>query len=142
MKYSTYALAFVLFGNVSAFAEDAPLEVQHQGTIPYVSGGIGREESDAMEAAQRDYNLRITSADRSGHFYGNTHVVVQDTQAQTLLDITGGPFFYAQMPQGHYVVKGTTDDGQTNTQKVSIVGKKPAVVQFRWPQEQNDFTSQ
>jgi hypothetical protein len=142
MKYSTYALAFALLSTTPALAEDGSLIVQHQGNIPYVSGGVGREESDALEAAQRDYNLRITSADHRGHFYGNTHVIVRDAKAQTVLDLTGGPLFYAQMPKGRYVVEGSTEDGQTKTQKVNVSGTKPAIVHFSWSEKSMDITDQ
>ncbi len=142
MKYPTYALAFALLSTSPALAEDGTLIVQHQGNIPYVSGGVGVEESTALQAVQRDYNLRITSADHLGHFYGNTHVMVRDAKAQTLLDITGGPLFYAQMPKGRYVVEGATNNGQTKTQKVNITGTKPAIVHFSWPLDPNDLNPQ
>ncbi len=142
MKYSTYALAFVLLSTSPTLAQDGTLIAQHQGNIPYVLGGVGREESDALETAQRDYNLRITSADRMGHFYGNTHVIVRDSNAKTVLDMTGGPLFYAQMPKGRYVVEGATEDGQKKTQKVNITGAKPAIVHFSWPLNPDDLISQ
>lgn len=142
MKHSTYALAFALISTCPALADDGSVMVQHQGNIPYVSGGVGREESEALEAVQRDYNLRITSADSTGHFYGNTHVSVRDMQKKSVLDLTGGPLFYAQLPKGRYVVEGFTDNGHTKTQTVNITGVKPAIVHFSWPLNPNDFVSQ
>ncbi len=119
-----------------AWAEDNLPEVQQQGSISYVSGGVGLEESEALEAVQHNYNLRIMSADRGGHFSGDTHIVVSDPQRHEVLDTTGGPLFYANLPNGRYVVEGSSA-GQSKRQTVTIANGKAALVHFSWPQAIN-----
>jgi hypothetical protein len=116
-----------------AQVQSLPLpQIQQQGNISFISGGVGLEESTALQAVEKDYNLRMTSADSVGHYYGETHVTVSDMQHNTLLDTTGGPLIYAQLPKGKYLVAGTTDDGQRKQQKITITGKKPVRVHFSW----------
>jgi hypothetical protein len=144
-KYLSYVLmvaAMATFYAIAVRAADEALPpVQQQGTISYVSGGIGQDESAALEAVQHNYNLRITSADKTGHFFGDTHVVVSDMHQHALLDTTGGPLFYATMPNGRYVVEGFSDNGQISKQTVTIANGKPARVHFSWNQEIADTTN-
>lgn len=53
MAVGTLALA----GFLNA-AQAALPAVQHQGSVQYVSGGIGLDESEAMKAAAKDYPWR------------------------------------------------------------------------------------
>lgn len=119
------------------WADDNPLEVQQQGEISYVTGGIGKDESDALRATQTHYNLRIMNADKSGHFSGDTRVVISDLQHNALLDATSGPLFYANLPKGKYIVEGFANE-QTKKQVVTIASGKPARVRFVWPEDISD----
>lgn len=119
------------------WADDNPLEVQQQGGISYVTGGIGKDESDALRATQSNYNLRIMNADKSGHFSGDTRIVISDLQHNPLLDTTSGPLFYANLPKGKYIVEGYNQE-QTKKQVVTIANGKPAHIRFAWPEDMSN----
>ena len=123
-----------------AWAQDNPLEVQQQGNISYITGGIGKDESDALRAAQSNYNLRIMNADKSGHFSGNTRITISDLNHTMLLDAIGGPLFYANLPKGRYIVEGLAYD-QTKKQVVTIASGKPVRVRFVWPEDISDTSN-
>lgn len=136
LKRISYALIVTVVAALNippAHAQDSALEVQQQGNISYVSGGIGRDESNALEAVQKNYNLRITSADKSGHFYGNTRILVRNSQNDLLLDVVGGPLIYANLPNGRYSVEGF-GEGQSKKQAFVITGRKPVTIHFNWTQ--------
>ncbi len=105
------------------------LQVQQQNDVSYVSGGVGQEEIDALEAVKRNYNLRITSADKTGRYAGDVHIVITDRQNNIRLDAMGGPLFYANLPDGRYIVEGTSE-GLSHKQAVTISGGKPVSVRF------------
>ena len=108
-------------------------EAHQQGDITYISGGIGSDETDAIEAVRGDYNLNVTSADKTGHFRGDTEIVISDMKHNVLLDVTAqGPLFYAELPKGRYIVEGISED-QSRKQTVRITDKKPVRVHFSWP---------
>lgn len=129
------ALAALL--SASAWADDGVLEIQQQGDISYVTGGIGKDESDALRATQTNYNLRIMNADKSWHFSGDTRIVISDLQHNALLDAISGPLFYANLPKGKYIVEGYSGE-QTKKQNVTISAGKPAHVRFVWPEDMSD----
>ncbi len=134
------AVTFAVLPAGSVWADDNLPEAQQQGNVPYISGGIGREESNALESIQHNYNLRIMSADRTGHYSGDTRIIVSDRQQHVLLDTRGGPLFYANLPDGHYTVEGY-EEGHSKKQSVVIAGRKPVHVQFSWQQDFSDITN-
>jgi len=130
-------LAFVVLStclNSPVLANDNVLVVQQQGDISYVSGGIGTDERDELEAVKHNYNLRVMNADKTGHFSGDTHITISDSKHNVLLDAPGGPLFYANLPKGHYIVEGFSQD-LNKKQAIAITGKSPVAVRFVWPQD-------
>lgn len=119
------------------WAQDNPLEVQQQGNISYVTGGIGDDEKSQLEATQHNYNLHVMNADKSGHFSGDTRIVISDLQHNPLLDATSGPLFYANLPKGRYIVEGYSQE-KMKKQTVTIGNTKPAHIRFVWPEDMSD----
>ena len=128
------------FCSAPALAVEALPDIQQRGEIHFITGGIGEEETQAMEAVKGDYNLRITSADQTGHFSGNPHIVIRDMQQNELLSADGGPLFYADLPAGRYLVEGS-NLGQSKTQRVTIAGGKIVRVRFTWQGAPADTTT-
>ena len=118
----------------SALAEDGVLEVHQQNGIAYVSGGIGDDETTQLEATQHNYNLRVMNTDRSGHFSGDTRIVISDLQHHALLDTESGPLLYANLPKGRYIVEGFTAS-LSKKQAVVITAAKSVRVHFVWPED-------
>jgi hypothetical protein len=139
-SYRSYMIALAVALALSAGNAFAGMpEMQQQGDIPYISGGIGSDETDAIEAVKENYNLRVTSADKTGHFRGDTRIIVSDVTEDVLLDtITQGPLFYANLPKGRYTVYGYSE-GQSKTQKVTITKGKTTRVHFSWPVSLQDM---
>lgn len=128
------ATAIAVLYSAPLYAEgDAP-EVQQQGDFYYVTGGIGDDETAALQAVQSQYNLRVMNADKAGHFSGDTRIVISDLRHNALIDATAGPLFYANLPNGRYRVEGFSNQ-QHKEQVVTIAKGKPARVHFVWPQE-------
>ena len=51
------ALGTLAFAGVLSTAQAALPPVKHQGSVQYVSGGIGLDESEALKAAAKDLSL-------------------------------------------------------------------------------------
>ena len=130
-------IAIATLSSASAWAEDNTLEVRHQGVISYVSGGIGDEETAALKSTKHNYNLSIMNADKSGHYSGDSRIVISDLKHNVLLDATSGPIFYANLPKGRYIVEGFVG-AQSKKQAVTIVNGKPAHIRFVWPQDSTE----
>ena len=107
--------------------------------VPHVSGGIGEDEQQRLLGQQREYNLKLVFTLNEGNYVADVNVAVKDKSGKTILeDVSGGPFFLAKLPAGHYAVSATYD-GKTVTRKVAVGGGLHTE-QFRWPANpQSDF---
>jgi hypothetical protein len=107
-------------------------EIHQQEDIFYLSGGIGKNETEALREVKEQYNLRITSADKTGEYRGDTRIVVSDIHGTVLLDTTSaGPLFYTNLPNGRYTVDGYSE-GQRKRRTIKVVSGKHARVHFSW----------
>lgn len=92
----------------STTADEALPEVKTQGGIPYLSGGIGSDESAAIKAAQSRYSLSVTFSSRQDGkdvYQASVPVKVRDATGTIVLDIvTDGPFLLADLLPGSYTV--------------------------------------
>jgi hypothetical protein len=129
-------IALTMLSASPLWADDV-LEVHQQGDMSYVTGGIGEDESDALQATQHNYNLHVMNADKDGHFSDDIRIVISDPKHTVLLDTVGGPLFYANVPSGRYLVEGFSDT-QSKKQTVTIAGNKTVRVRFVWPQDATD----
>jgi hypothetical protein len=109
---------------------DSVLQPVKLGDVTYVTGGIGDEERNAMKESEKDYNLRILSASKTGDFVGDTHIVIS-RKGEPVLDAQSGPMMFVNLPSGNYVVEATSD-GQTKKQNVTIGKSKPSYVRLSW----------
>ena len=93
----------------------------------YISGGIGEEERAVLEASKDYYNLRLTFAARgSGEYLSAVRVRIADEKGAELLEADcDGPFFYARLAPGTYVVTAWYGD-EAQTRRARI-GEKGAV---------------
>lgn len=130
-----------LLAGVAALALSAQAHAQMQpmeyNGITYVTGGIGLEEREALQAVQSNYNLRILSSGLQGHFVGESLISVRDKSGAELVSTVAGPVFYANLPAGSYTVVGTYN-GQSKTQRVTVGGSKTSRISFAWPASEED----
>ena len=88
-------------------------EMQSNGAVDYVSGGIGKEEADALKQQSADYALTLEFASsRSaegdvspGAYLADVKVDIRDAQGRQMLDTTAqGPLLLVRLPPGDYTV--------------------------------------
>jgi hypothetical protein len=103
------AVAGVLFAsNLAAQTYFQPRE-HAQGSVTYVTGGVGEDEAQAMRAAAADYPLTLELAAAAGgprdEYISNAAVEIRDSQgAPVLRTRTDGPFLLVRLPSGSYSV--------------------------------------
>jgi len=128
----------------TAHADDLPA-VQRQGAIEYLSGGIGLEESTAIEAEGPKWPLTLLFATRRYQrsvYTADAKVTVRDGQGKLLLQTQAdGPFLLVRLVPGTYVVEATLD-GRPLHQRVVLKPGAPARVVFAWPEVPGDEPAQ
>lgn len=107
----------------------------NQGGVPYVSGGIGSEESAALKAQFPKYAMALTFASvQSGHnaFLASVPVKILDATGATVLDVTtDGPYLLVDVPPGKYEVVAT-HDGKEQRASLQITAGHNVERAFSW----------
>lgn len=121
---------------MAAGAAQAALPPTHtSGSVEYMTGGIGKDESSAIQRASRDWPLTLEFAARdrqASDFLADVRIQVRDGKGKTVLEATAdGPFLLAKLPPGPYNVDATFAD-KTLHRKVVIGPHQPASALFVW----------
>jgi hypothetical protein len=126
---------FVLSNAAVSFCAETPappLMVKDYEGIPYVSGGIGLDEREAMSEIASEYNLKIVFALKEGNYLADASVLINNAQGKTVLDaVSEGPWLYVRLPAGQYAVTATMME-KANTEKVQIKPAGQSVLHFYW----------
>ncbi len=128
-----------LLFSVPALAEQAVIEPQTQGEVTFVSGGVGGDEQNAMQAMRADYNLNLLfSVQGTGEYVSDVKVSITDSGGNTLLEsVSDGPMLFARLKPGRYRIS-VDRDGQVLHKSATVGSKKRTSLSFTWPQEQGD----
>ncbi len=134
---ATALLAAVLVPQIAAYAAQGALlpPEQTQGTVSYVTGGIGVDEANAFKQAAAAYPLTLEFALHAkprDEFLSDIKVTIKDSAGKTLLEtVSAGPFLLAKLPQGKYRVSAERH-GVAKTDDVDIKPGKHARIVFEW----------
>lgn len=105
------------------------------GGIPYLTGGIGSDESEAIKAQFPKYAMALTFASvQNGHnvFLASVPVKILDAAGATVLDVTtGGPYLLVDVPPGKYEVVAT-HQGREQRGAVEVGPGRRAERSFVW----------
>ncbi|SFB30290.1 hypothetical protein SAMN04515620_13844 [Collimonas sp. OK607] len=136
-KRTLFALSILMSANL-AFAADATqsrLQPTTSGVATYVSGGIGQDESTAIQQAAKDYSLTlefVIKAAPKDEFTSDVQVKVIDAKQNSVLDtVSKGPFLLAQLPAGRYHIDAIKN-GQTKAHDVTIKPGSHQHIMFEW----------
>jgi hypothetical protein len=100
--------------------------------VPHISGGAGADERQALLAQERDYNLKVIAADKSGAYLADVQVVIESATKERVLDTTmDGPILLAKLAPGMYTIKATSH-ATTLTRTVTIAAQGLRQADFRW----------
>ncbi|WP_211461208.1 carboxypeptidase-like regulatory domain-containing protein [Collimonas silvisoli] len=134
---SLFVLSVLMAANL-AFAADATqgrLQPTTSGATTYLSGGIGEDESTAIQQMANNYSLElefVIKAKPKDEFTSDVKVKLSDASRNTVLDtVSKGPFFLARLPAGRYHLEASKN-GQTKAQDVTIKPGSHQHIMFEW----------
>lgn len=132
-------LAFILTCILFSFQTMAEsiIKPQTQGDVTFVSGGVGSDERNEMQAIRADYNLSLLfSVQGTGEYLSEVKVSIADSKGNTLIEtVSDGPMLLAKLKPGRYNVTAELE-GQVAQKKANVVGNKRTSISFIWPQLQ------
>ncbi|HMH77413.1 MAG TPA: hypothetical protein VK547_12355 [Candidatus Udaeobacter sp.] len=102
------------------------------GDVPYLSGGVGADAREELLAKEKEYNLKIVGAEKSGDYLAGVKVVIESARKEQVLDTTmEGPILLAKLAPGTYTIRAV-NDGQTLTRTVTVPAQGLGRVDLRW----------
>lgn len=114
--------------------EEIRIQLETQGEISFVSGGIGRCEALEMQRLARDYPLELVFVKKTPSYetyLASIPVVVTDSKGNFILDtVTKGPYLLASLPAGRYEVSANYN-GEVKAQRIAA-GKQHQRIVFVW----------
>jgi len=125
------ALALGLTG--AALAQDGLPPLQSSGGVSYMTGGVGLDESAAIKAAEKDFNLSLLFAQtKRGEYLSDVKVSIADKAGKTVLKVVSdGPMLLVRLPAGAYKVSAD-HGGKTLVKTVQVAAKGVARASFVW----------
>ena len=137
MKRKALAASLLLLLGVAttpAWAQET-IQVHTSGDVSYVTGGVGEEHAQAMEAVRKDYPLSMlfVRKDKPRNAYlADIAVTIKNARGKVVLQTTSeGPFLYVKIPAGRYTVSAT-HEGNTRTAAVYVASKGHKHMVFEW----------
>lgn len=100
--------------------------------VPYLSGGVGADAREELLAKEKDFNLKIVAAEKSGDYLAGVKVVIESARKEQVLDTTmEGPILLAKLAPGTYTIRAVSD-GQTLVRTVTVPTQGLGRVDLRW----------
>ncbi|WP_322047852.1 carboxypeptidase regulatory-like domain-containing protein [Paraburkholderia sp. J67] len=107
-------------------------QVQKQGDVSYVSGGVGQDESKALQAAQHSWPLALRFTGPKSEFLADVRVQITDAHGANVLDATSrGPYMLVRVRPGRYTVH-VSHAGVDKTSAVTVGSNGSARASFVW----------
>jgi hypothetical protein len=132
-------LVMAMFSAPVASAADE-LQLRNYGGVDYVSGGVGKDEADALKQQSADFALtlefassRTAEGDVSpGAYLADVKVDIRDAQGHPMLNATSeGPLLLVRLPPGNYTV-GAEWNGVRKEHSVDLPEGARRHVVFMW----------
>jgi hypothetical protein len=134
----TVVLMFAALSVPVAYAQAMP-QVRSQGSVDFVTGGISKDESDAMKQASAEYPLTVefassgplpTEQGTAGYYTAGATVDIRDSQGRSVLNTKAdGPFLLVRLPAGKYTIE-TEWNGVRKQANVDLSGNARRHVVF------------
>lgn len=126
-----------LFGFMLVVVAAMPLKplyaASQEGSVPYISGGIGDDEFDEIASQKDKYNTKLLFTEANGEYLSDVAVAITDSKGNAVLSIvTEGPVLLVKLKPGTYKVKAT-EAGRVKESRLSVGAKGRAYQQFAFP---------
>ena len=121
--------------SLAASAMASP-EVQQQGVVSFVSGGVGEDELQEIKKLSPGYPLELLFVTKGEpqEYLADVKVQIKDKDGKIVLDtMSQGPFLLAKMLPGKYTISAD-HDGTVKRQIVQVAGAKTHRIVFVWDQ--------
>ena len=109
--------------------------IQTEGSIKFIAGGIGSEESSSMKAEAKNWPLLIELSQKDGlksNWITEVNIIITDAKGIPLLNQSNqGPMLLVSLKPGKYMIEGTYLNVRM-VRTVVITSALPQKISFQW----------
>jgi hypothetical protein len=113
--------------------------VQSQGQAEFLTGGVGKDESDAISRAAGAWPLVLElsqSLPPRAEYISDVQITIKDKSGNTVLDMTSeGPYVLVKLPAGKYSLDATYES-KTLHRDISLEKGRSKRLSLMWPAPQ------
>ncbi|MGF6568138.1 hypothetical protein SAMN05443245_2906 [Paraburkholderia fungorum] len=107
-------------------------QTQQQGDVSFVSGGVGLDESKALQQAQSHWPLSLRFTGPGSEFVADVKVRVVDAHNTEVLNTSSrGPYMLVKLHPGHYTVHAQYKD-RDQSKSVTVPASGNTKAAFYW----------
>ena len=107
-------------------------QIQQQGAVSYVSGGVGLDESQALKREAPHWPLSMSFIGPTADYLADVHIRIVGAQGGEVLNVESrGPYMLVKLPPGKYTVHARYKD-QEQQRTVTVSAKKSTRADFHW----------
>ena len=115
--------------------------VQSQGQTEFLTGGVGKDESDAILQAANSWPLTLElsqAAAPRAQYIGDVQITIKDKSRNTVLDMNAeGPYVLVKLPPGKYSLDAVYES-KTIHRDITLQKGRSKRVSLMWPAAKND----
>lgn len=116
----------------AAVAQDEILAPGFANGIPYLSGGIGDEEREAIDRARNNYNIKLVLAEASGSYVSDVTLHITTVLGDPVISIpSAGPLVLLQLPPGTYLINAAYE-GRNAQKRFDVSDNLAQTVNVLW----------
>ena len=109
--------------------------IQTEGSIKFIAGGIGSEESSSIKAEAKNWPLLIELSQKDGlksNWITEVNIIITDAKGIPLLNQSNqGPMLLVSLKPGKYMIEGTYLNVRM-VRTVVITSALPQKISFQW----------
>ena len=109
--------------------------IQTEGSIKFIGGGIGSEESSSMKAEAKNWPLLIELSQKDGmksDWITEVNIIITDAKGNSILNQSNqGPMLLVCLKPGKYMIEGTYLTVRM-VRTVVITSAMPQKISFQW----------
>lgn len=143
----TSAVSITGFAQVSSDSSSVNTSLpplQSQGQTEFLTGGIGKDESDAILHEGRSWPLMLELAQAAtprAAYISDVQVTIKDGSGNTVLEtVTEGPYLLVKLPPGKYSLDATYESTKLH-RDLSIQKGSSKKITLLWPALKNEVTN-
>ncbi len=110
--------------------------VQTQGQVEFLTGGIGKDESDAIKQVAGSWPLMLELARVAvprAEYISDAKITIRDKAGSTILEMTAeGPYVLVKLPPGNYSLDAVFES-KTIHRRLSVGKEGSQKVILLWP---------